>query len=647
MRLGVFAGMLLAGTVLGTPVLAATIEVRPGDNLEAKIHSARAGDTVAVYRGTYNGSLDLSNLHGDPGAPIRILSADGKGAAVIRGSRNQAAVQANRITNVEINGFHVIADAPGGGDVGGFKLWGSYGNIGNLKVANNLITGEGQDGFKLFNMSPTDQQSVLVAGNTIDGHWRQEAIDNVSVRNVRYEGNTIKGKAGFAGITWKAGSDGVQLVNNTIDIDADTAVSVGGYGNSRLNRMDQFPEEFQGNEAENSVVTGNDIRGDVRVVSAENNRIEGNNISGGISNGQNSHMPGSMTSRNNIIENNRAAGGTGASAWDGSTDSQFERNVDGLADNFYNTDDQFWRAVERGEAGAVRRLNDLVSGGIILREGNRIINRATGQVTSAVNNTIGDAVDTVLQPIEDYVDSAVETVKCNIGGAVIGGAASVVSGIFSGGRATLAAQIAQQMTAIAGNLCLGKQLATQQRQLAEQRKMTQRLEANAAAGVSAVEEAARSQLGSIDQDLYGADADGVMQGRYQEGMPESWTFEDAGLHMDEVRARTSDATREAARTQAAARASIDAALDMSDEALGLSQGAVGQTQAIQAQTQMLRTQIAVDAARQAGDAAIATAMLRTTEEQRVQEIIADQKVRRLYGPGSLEPRTPTGRALFQ
>ncbi|QQP93961.1 hypothetical protein IGS68_34855 (plasmid) [Skermanella sp. TT6] len=518
MRPSVIAGLLLTGTAIGTPALAATIEVQPGDNLEAKIRSARPGDTVAVRRGTYNGSLDLSTLHGDPGAPIRILSVDGKGAAVIQGSRDQAAVQANRISNVEMDGFHVVANAPGGGDVGGFKLWGPYGDIGNLKITNNLITGQGQDGFKLFNMSPTDQQSVLVAGNTIDGNWRQEAIDNVSVKNVRYEGNTIRGKAGFAGITWKAGSDGVQLVNNTIDIDADTAVSVGGYGNSRLNRMDRFPDEFQDNEAENSVVTGNTIRGDVRVISAENNRVEGNSITGSISNGQNSHMPGSITSRNNAIAHNRVTGGTGASAWNGNTDTQFERNVDGLANNFYDTDEQFWGAVERGEAGALRRLNDLVSGGIIVREGNRIINRATGQITSAVGNAIGDAVDTVLQPAEDYVDAAVETVKCNIGGAVIGGAASVVSGIFSGGRATLAAQIAQQMTAIAGNLCLGKQLAAQQRLVELARRdnahgtadnaaglngmMTRTLPGLAQGGFLSSEQAIASQYGEVYPDAF-------------------------------------------------------------------------------------------------------------------------------------------------
>jgi conjugal transfer/entry exclusion protein len=130
-------------------------------------------------------------------------------------------------------------------------------------------------------------------------------------------------------------------------------------------------------------------------------------------------------------------------------------------------------------------------------------------------------------------------------------------------------------------------------------------------------------------------------------MPESWTFENSAEHMAQMRQQTDLATREAARAQAASRSSIDAALQMSDEAMDLSQGDEGQTQAIQAQTQMLRSQIAVAAAQQAADAASATAALRTTEEQRAQDVIANQKIERFYGPGSLDLPPVSGRALFQ
>ena len=399
-----FIAFLLAGTVLSTPVLAATIEVRPGDNLQAAIRSAKPGDTVAVSRGTYNGSLELSGLHGQPGAPIRIVSVDGHGAAVIRGSQNRAAVQANRITNVEMDGFHVVANAPGGGDVGGFKIWGPYADVGNLKFTNNLITGVGQDGFKLFNGA----NNVVVAGNTIDGNWRQEAIDNVSVKNVTYEGNTIKGKAGFAGITWKAGSDGVKLVNNTIDIDADTAVSVGGYGNSRLARMDRFPDEYKDNEAENSVVTGNQIRGDVRVISAENNRITGNNVTGSISNGRNVHMPGSITSRNNTIADNGAAV-EGADEWDGET----------ILPGASESDDDDSSGYDGG----------------------------MGAIMSSAGGAIGGS--------------------CAGSGAMsnASAAAGAVWSIFTGGRATAPLQVAQQLQLVAQRICQTEQLMAQLKML--------------------------------------------------------------------------------------------------------------------------------------------------------------------------------------
>lgn len=177
--------------------------------------------------------------------------------------------------------------------------------------------------------------------------------------------------------------------------------------------------------------------------------------------------------------------------------------------------------------------------------------------------------------------------------------------------------------------------------------MTARLHGNAAAGIGEIEHAARDPLGSIDDALYGAGADGVLEERYQLGMPPDWTFETAPRFTETMRMQTNRATREAAAVHAAAKRGIDEALTLSDEALDLSQGAQGQTQAIQAQTQMMRTLIGVQAAQHASDEAASTAALREDEERRAQEIIAEQKVRRFYGPGSLPDLQTTGRNLFQ
>ncbi|QQP89906.1 hypothetical protein IGS68_01095 [Skermanella sp. TT6] len=575
--------VLLAGTVLTTPALAETITLSPGDSVQAAIDRARPGDTIALRAGTYNQSLDFSNKHGAAGAPIRLVSADGKGAARVVAQGNRAAIQGNRLSHITVDGLNIVSTSRSG-DTGGIKFWGSYQKLHDVTITNNLVTGVGQDGIKIFNMAPGDGR-VVVAGNTIDGNWRQEGIDNVSVVDVTYQGNTIKGRAGFAGITWKAGSDGVRFINNTVDIAADTAVSVGGYGDSRLGRLGSFPDEFQDNEAENSVVTGNDIRGDVRVISAENNRIEGNSISGSISNGRNSDMPGSIASRNNAIADNRVTGGTGTAAWNGTTDSQFDRNVDGLQRNVLDTDEQFWRAVERGETGALRRLNDLVSGGIVAREGNRIINRATGQMISTVNSTIGEAVDTVLQPVEDTVSGVVEAVKCNIGGSIMGGGASIVSGIFGGGRATLPAQIAQQMTMIAGNLCLSRQLAVQQRQLQAQLKHLQPSQVDTGADIQGAMMRQRSLIGETE--VYDTDeAPGIYQDLYPDDM-DGLSTEELFAKPEQWRNAAHRATEESWRVQSGAVEAQSASQVRVGRQLGAVRSAPGMLAAQQGTAQLI------------------------------------------------------------
>jgi hypothetical protein len=228
-------------------------------------------------------------------------------------------------------------------------------------------------------------------------------------------------------------------------------------------------------------------------------------------------------------------------------------------------------------------------------------------------------------------------------------AAATAFGVISSitGRATAGLQVAQQLQLLAQTLCDTEQTALQSDQLEEQRRMTARLGGNAAATIGEIERAARDPLGSIDDALYGAGAEGVLEERYQVGMPPGWTFETAPRFMETMRMQTNQATREAAAVHAAAKLGIDEALTLSDEALDLSQSAEGQTQAIQAQTQMMRTLIGVQAAQHASDAAASTAALREDEERRAQEIIADQKIRRFYGPGALLNLRPTGRNFFQ
>jgi conjugal transfer/entry exclusion protein len=100
-----------------------------------------------------------------------------------------------------------------------------------------------------------------------------------------------------------------------------------------------------------------------------------------------------------------------------------------------------------------------VSGGILFRQGDQIINRVTGQVTSTVNRTIGNAVDTVVSPIEDAVSSLGDAIVCRIGGGWV----SAIIGI---------------------NVCAAKQLRVQGQQLETQRAMNASGTADNTAGVT-------------------------------------------------------------------------------------------------------------------------------------------------------------------
>jgi Ca2+-binding RTX toxin-like protein len=247
----------------------------PLKTIQAAVNKATPGTAIMVKAGTYGENLNLGGLHGTPDHPIVLMSADGPQAAKIVGGPSAAAVTAYGISNVGIYDFHVVANA-GEGDIGGFKIWGPWENPAhNLVVAGNLITGKGQDGFKLFGGA----KDCVVVGNTIDGAWRQEAVDNVSVEDTVYAYNTLRGSAGYTGITMKAGSRNIEVIGNDIDIDAGTGVFVGGYGNSRLSRS--FPEYWEGFEAKNITVEGNSINANgksVTFIGANSSTVEGNHL---------------------------------------------------------------------------------------------------------------------------------------------------------------------------------------------------------------------------------------------------------------------------------------------------------------------------------------------------------------------------------
>ena len=161
-----------------------------------------------------------------------------------------------------------------------------------------------------------------------------------------------------------------------------------------------------------------------------------------------------------------------------------------VVNNVNNTNEEFWYAVERREDWALRRLKELASGGVLVRQGNAVVNRVTGQVTSTVGRQIDDAIDAAFSPVEDAIDSVGQTISCSVGGAILGTAAGAVSSVFSGGKSTYGGQLAQLLQQGASNACQGKQLATANLQLEELRNMN--------AGIGITDE---GMLGQMDRSL--------------------------------------------------------------------------------------------------------------------------------------------------
>jgi hypothetical protein len=257
------AGLPNCANTMANPV---TITVNPGQSIQTALDSAKPGTVIRVKAGTYKGSLSLSKIRGTAAKPIILVSADGPGKAVISGSSTKAAVSAWGGTSYfGMYGFRVVSNTSSG-DIGGFKIAGEWNNPPHdLVFASNTIVGKGQDAFKLFGGA----YNVAVVGNVVDGQWRQEAFDNVSVEDVIYAHNTVKGTTKYTALTVKHGSRNVEVFGNLFNpTTTAAAMTIGGYGSSGGVDDPDFPAEFQGFDAEDVVVHHNVIGTNVQGQSA-------------------------------------------------------------------------------------------------------------------------------------------------------------------------------------------------------------------------------------------------------------------------------------------------------------------------------------------------------------------------------------------
>jgi hypothetical protein len=283
------------------------VTVYPGQSIQAAVKSAKPGTLINVKAGTYYENINLSGLRGTVDRPILLVSADGTGKAKIVGS-NVATVSAWRGANVGVYGFHIVANTSGG-DEGGVK----FGVVENFVLAGNLITGTGQDGIKFFKGATGN----IIAGNTLDGTWREEAMDNVSVFRTVFAYNAIRGRTRYTrtrytSLTMKAASRDMDVFGNDFGGSPfGTEVNIGGYGNSTMSAWESACQCM----AQRVHFHDNYVRGDVNYAGAIDSYVDHNTIEGRVTSGIGAY---GVPSRNNTTgTNNGARFGTGADALPG------------------------------------------------------------------------------------------------------------------------------------------------------------------------------------------------------------------------------------------------------------------------------------------------------------------------------------------
>jgi len=158
---GVVATLLAAGPVQAQ---GATIDVLPGDSIQAAVHQAQPGDTIVVHAGTYTESVSIHKddltLMGEgtgdtgtilnPGQDQRVC---GHGAFGICIGSKQKTVTGVHITGLQVSGFPVFG-------VIGF-------GVADLVVEGNALLDDGEYGAAAFGSTGTQMLNNTASGNSI------------------------------------------------------------------------------------------------------------------------------------------------------------------------------------------------------------------------------------------------------------------------------------------------------------------------------------------------------------------------------------------------------------------------------------------------------------------------------------------------
>ncbi|PTV96541.1 parallel beta-helix repeat protein [Rhodobacter aestuarii] len=252
---------------------------RPFATIQAAVDAAQPGDTILVGAGEYIENVTFRNS-GAEGAPIKLVSADGQGAALIRPA--DAAADTLEIAGadyIEVSGFVLVGSDDSTRQVVHVHGTDSGTNFAsNVVIADCLIERGAGDGIKL-----SKAEDVTLSGNVITGGGPTEAgIDCVGANRVVIENNTITDSP-YIGIMLKGGSTDLILRGNTITGAGHTAIEVGGYTAEQHYPPGFFDSGSQW-EAGNVLLDGNTITDSgnaaLRVIGAQGVLVSGNTMSG-------------------------------------------------------------------------------------------------------------------------------------------------------------------------------------------------------------------------------------------------------------------------------------------------------------------------------------------------------------------------------
>lgn len=288
---------------------AATITVSPGQSIQAAIDYARAGDTVLVKSGTYQGGVEITK------DDIRLVSEVSAGAHIV--GNGSPAVQAYGQRSIAIIGFRLTADDQSDG----VKIGGTPGNnSADVIFQNNILERSGKDGFKFFHLDRlTLTGNVIKTAGLLRNTNGDGGIDWVNVNYSTVRNNVVQHTYGHACFMMKGGSHHSTVENNIFARCERDGMTVGGFTSGDA----AIEVNASGYENRDNIIRNNTIEGGVNKCAFYFTRETRNTLSGNkLTNGA-------------TWCSTRGGGGAGAA-------------IVALSDNFEDGNSNGWSIVSEG-----------------------------------------------------------------------------------------------------------------------------------------------------------------------------------------------------------------------------------------------------------------------------------------------------------